>query len=66
MAASMGTEAAKAIYKERAATAELVNAQTRNRGLVRLLVRGARKAKAVLLWHALAHNMARLWSLQPA
>ncbi len=62
----MGTEAAKAIYKERAATAELVNAQARNRGLLRLLVRGAAKAKAVLLWHALAHNMARLWSLQPA
>ena len=24
------------------------------------------KVKAVLLWHALAHNMARLWSLAPA
>ena len=62
----MGTEAAQAIYKQRAATAELVNAQARNRDLIRLLVRGVEKAKAVLLWHALAHNMAGLWSLQPA
>ena len=29
-------------------------------------VRGVEKVKAVLLWHALAHNMARLWSLAPA
>jgi IS5 family transposase len=62
----MGEDAAQAIYKERAATAELVNAQARNRGLLRLLVRGAEKVRAVLLWHALAHNMVRLWSLQPA
>ena len=53
----MGGEAAKAIYKERAATAERVNAQCRNRGLLRFLVRGLEKAKAVGLWHALAHNM---------
>jgi transposase len=53
----MGSEAAKAIYKERAATAECVNAQCRNRGLLRFLVRGLEKAKAVGLWHALAHNM---------
>jgi hypothetical protein len=62
----MGTDAAKAIYRERAATAECVNAQARNRGLIRLLVRGADKVKAVLLWHALAHNMACLWRLAPA
>jgi transposase len=53
----MGGEAAKAVYKERAATAECVNAQCRNRGLLRFLVRGIEKAKAVGLWHALAHNM---------
>ena len=62
----MGRDDAKAVYKQRAATAELVNAQARNRGLLRLLVRGVEKVKAVLLWHALAHNMARLWSLAPA
>jgi len=54
----MGGEAAKAIYKERAATAECANAQCRNRGLLRFLVRGLEKARTVGLWHALAHNMA--------
>ncbi len=59
----MATEAAKAIYKERAATAEWVNAQARNRGLTRFLVRGMGKAKAVATWHALAHNMVCTWRL---
>jgi hypothetical protein len=53
----MGSEAAKAVYKQRAATAECVNAQCRNRGLLRFLVRGIEKARTVGLWHALAHNM---------
>ena len=53
----MGSEAAKAVYKERAATAECVNAQCRNRGLLRFLVRGIENARTVGLWHALAHNM---------
>jgi transposase len=55
----MGSEAGKAVYKQRAATAECANAQCRNRGLLRFLVRGLEKAKAVGLWHALAHNMIR-------
>jgi transposase len=62
----MGAEEAKEIYKLRAATAECSNAQFRNRGLIRLLVRGTQKVKAVTLWHALAQNMTRIWSLQPA
>jgi len=53
----MGSEAAKAVYKERAAAAECVNAQCRNRGLLRFFVRGLEKARTVGLWHALAHNM---------
>ena len=61
----MGTDEAKAIYKERAATAECVNAQARNRGLIRFLVRGLDKVKAVALWHALAHNMVCGWRLLP-
>lgn len=61
----MGTEEGKQIYKERAATAECVNAQTRNRGLVRLLVRGLKKVKAIALWFAATHNMARAFSLLP-
>ena len=48
----MGTEDAKAIYRDRAATAECVNAQARNRGLRQLVVRGLAKVKAV------AHNVA--------
>jgi hypothetical protein len=62
----MATEEAKEIYKERAATAECVNAQARNRGLTRFLVRGMDKVRAVALWHALAHNMACGWRLLPA
>jgi hypothetical protein len=62
----MGTEAAKEIYKERAATAECVNAQARNRGLIRFLVRGLDKVKATALWYALAHNMACEWRLAAA
>jgi hypothetical protein len=57
--ARMGREVARAIYKARAATAECVNAIARNRGLQQLRVRGARRARAVLLWFALAHNLMR-------
>lgn len=53
----MEGEAAKTIYRERAATIECVNAQIRNRGLRQFLVRGLDKARAVALWHALAHNL---------
>ncbi|MHB1426440.1 MAG: transposase [Gemmataceae bacterium] len=61
--ARMATESAKAIYKERAATAECVNAQARNRGLRQLTVRGRLKVKAVALWYAVAHNVMRAVSL---
>lgn len=60
----MGTDEAKAIYKERAATAECVNAAARNRGLQRLLVRGLAKATSIALLFALAHNLARLITFQ--
>jgi len=62
----MGTDAAKAIYKERAATAEWVNAQARNRGLKQFLVRGIDKVKTIALWHALTHNMVYSWRLAEA
>ena len=63
----MGTDEAKVIYKDRASTAECVNAIARNRGLQQFQVRGRRKVKAVLLWYALAHNMMRsiTLALQP-
>lgn len=55
------TEAAKAIYPERAATAEGVNAQARERGLTRLRVR----VRGVLLLHALAHHLMRTLAVAP-
>jgi transposase len=59
----MGTESAQEIYRDRASTAECVNAIARNRGLQQLRVRGLGKAKAVLLLFALAHNMMRMAAL---
>jgi len=60
----MESDAAKAIYKERASTIECVNAQIRNRGLRQFLVRGLEKVRAVALWHALAHNLTISMTLQ--
>lgn len=60
----MGTEAAKTIYKLRAATAECINAIARNRGLQQFRVRSLQKVKAVLLWFALAHNLMRALELR--
>jgi transposase len=59
----MGTTEAKAIYQQRAATAECVNAQARNRGLYQFLVRGLIKVRAVALWYAVAHNLRRIFAL---
>lgn len=61
----MASDQAKAIYKHRAAVAECVNAQARNRGLTRLLVRGKAKVRCVVLLHALAHNLMRMAALAP-
>jgi transposase len=63
--ARMGTDEAKDIYKDRAATAECVNAQARERGLIRLRVRGTPKVRCVLLLQALAHNLMRTLALAP-
>lgn len=60
----MGTAGAKAIYKVRAATAECVNAISRNRGLQQFLVRGLEKARTVVLWFVLAHNLMRAVALR--
>jgi len=51
----MATEQGQVIYKRRFAT-ERPHAHMRNRGLQRLLVRGADKVKAVVLWHVHAFN----------
>lgn len=55
----MELEEAKALYKLRCETAELVNAQTRNHGFQQMPVRGLRKARCVALLHALTHNIQR-------
>jgi len=55
----------KDIYKQRAATAECVNALARNRGLQRLPVRGLGKVRAVAVLYALAHNLMRMVKIAP-
>lgn len=61
--ALMGSDEGKVLYRQRGATVECANAQLRRRGLQQLNVRGLLKAHAVLLWHALAHNLMRMRSL---
>jgi hypothetical protein len=61
----MASDEAKALYKRRAATAECVNAQARNRGLQRLPVRGLIKVRCAALLLALAHNLMRTLALAP-
>jgi len=55
----------KLIYRQRAASIECVNAQARNHGLQHFPVRGPAKAKVTGLWHALAHNLMRIFRLSP-
>ena len=58
----MGTRGGKAKYRRRG-EGECLNAQARNRGLVRLCVRGLRRVRCVLLLYALAHNAMRTHAL---
>lgn len=60
----MGTEVAQSIYRERAATAECVNAQARNRGLQQFRVRGLGRVRAATLWYVVAHNLLRILALR--
>ena len=62
----MNSDDAREIYKDRAATAECVNAQARNRGLQRMPVRGLAKVRCVARLFALAHNLMRTAVLAPA
>jgi len=56
----MASPEGKEIYKQRAATAETVNADLRTwRGLGRLLVRGSAKVLTVAVWSALTYNVMR-------
>lgn len=63
--ARMASDQAKDIYKQRAATAECVNAQARNRGLLRMPVRGLTKVRSVVGLFVLAHNLMRTAVLAP-
>lgn len=58
--ARMATPEGKAIYKERAATAECVNAQVKGRHkLTQFLVRGTAKVTSVALLMAISHDLMR-------
>jgi hypothetical protein len=61
----MSSEAGKAVYRERAKH-ECINAHLRNCGVGRLLVRGRKKVRTVLLWFAVAHNLLRALVLRAA
>lgn len=61
----MATDEAQALYRQRAATAECVNAQARNRGLLRMPVRGLGKVRGVVGLFVLAHNLMRMVALAP-
>jgi transposase len=61
----MSLPEAQQIYRDRAATAECVNAQARNRGLTRMPVRGLPKVRCIALLYALAHNLMRIVALAP-
>jgi transposase len=59
----MKSERGKSIYKQRASTAERVNAELRDMGLRQLTVRGIEKVTSVILLSVLAFNIARAISL---
>ena len=62
----MATDAAQALYRQRGATAEWVNADARtHRSLGRLTVRSLHKVHTWVLWVALAHNMLRTMGIVP-
>ncbi len=65
--ARMATPEAKTLYKDRAATAECVNALWKDRrGLHRLRVRGLAKVLCIALWMAVTHNLLRWVALAKA
>jgi transposase len=61
----MASEEGKRVYRQRG-LAERVHAVMRQHGLTRLTVRGSAKARIVLLWHALAHNLQCMLRLRRA
>ncbi len=62
--ARMASDAAKAVYRQRAAIAEWTNAQARRHGLGQFNVRGTVTATSVALLLAIAHNGLRWMALR--
>jgi transposase len=60
----MGSDEAKLIYRQRASTAECVNALARKRGLQQFVVTGLEKVRAVATLFVLAHNVCRWGTLR--
>ena len=61
----MSSAEGQVVYRSRA-KAECVNADLRNRGFQRLLLRGRKRVRAALLWFAVAHNLLRAVALRRA
>ena len=61
--ARMDTAEAKTIYRQRAATAECVNAHARRHGVLQFGVRGVDKVLSVMLLAAITHNLLRWMAL---
>jgi hypothetical protein len=61
----MASDLGKKIYRRRAEH-ECINANGRRMGVRQLTDRGKQKARSVLLWFALAHNMLRSVALRAA
>lgn len=59
----MASAAGQAIYRLRSIH-ECINAHLRQRRLYQVTVRGTSKTTAILLWHALAHNLVRACALR--
>jgi transposase len=59
----MASDEAKAVYRQRGAIAEWVNAQVRQHGVSQLRVRGLTNVTALVLLAAVAHNVMRWTSL---
>ena len=62
----MASEEGKLAFRVRGSSIEWANALARNRGLHQFQVRGLAKARAVLLWFGLAHNVAQILTRRAA
>lgn len=60
---SIGTEEVSEIYKHRSSTAEFSNAQVKNKGLTKFLVRGLKKVLKMATFSAIAQNVNRYLNL---